>query len=109
MLDAPGGLSSPDLKVPKITFQSVGVSGEVEGGISLLEAAFQLGVDLNHVCGGSAACSTCRVEVLNGLSALTEIGSDERDRMGLEFLEPPYRLACQARILGDVVVRIPDE
>lgn len=95
--------------MPKVTFQPGGRSGEVEPGVSLLEAAFQLGVEVNHVCGGSAACSTCRVIVIAGAGALAEVGTDERDRMALEFLEPPTRLACQARVLSDVVVTIPDE
>ncbi len=94
--------------MPRVTFHPRGVSGEVEPGATLLEAAFQLGVEVNHVCGGSAACSTCRVVVAEGLSALSRIGEDERARMELEFLEPPSRLACQARIMGDVVVTVPD-
>ena len=95
--------------MPKVTFRPAGMSGEVEKGVSLLEAAFQLGADLNHVCGGRAACSTCRVIIVEGAEALAEVGTDERDRMALEFLEPPTRLACQARILGDVVVTIPED
>ena len=76
---------------------------------SLLEAAKTLGFRLNHDCGGNASCTTCRVEVEAGLDQLSEIEFDEQDLLDREGLsEPWHRLGCQARVLGDVVVRVPE-
>ena len=95
--------------MPRVTFLHYGeTSGDVDVNISLLEAAKALGLPLNHDCGGNASCTTCRVEVQTGLDQLSEIDFDEQDLLDREALsEPRHRLACQARVLGDVVVRVP--
>ena len=67
------------------------------------------GFRLNHDCGGNASCTTCRVEVQMGHEHLSEIDFDEQDLLDREALtEPWHRLGCQARVLGDVVVRVPE-
>jgi 2Fe-2S ferredoxin len=44
-----------------------------------------------------------------GHDQLSEIDFDEQDLLDREALsEPHHRLACQARVLGDVVVRVPE-
>jgi 2Fe-2S ferredoxin len=44
-----------------------------------------------------------------GHEHLSEIDFDEQDLLDREALtEPWHRLACQARVLGDVVVRVPE-
>jgi 2Fe-2S ferredoxin len=93
----------------KVTFYPSGKSGEVPEKKSLLEAAQFLGVPLAHECGGFASCSTCRVVVMGGHENLTGIEFEEEDMMDLAGLHPPHRLACQAKILGDVTVQIPGE
>jgi ferredoxin, 2Fe-2S len=95
--------------MPKVIFIPSGKSGDVPEKESVLEAAKRLGVDLAHECGGFASCSTCRVVVEEGHENLTGIEFEEEDMMDLAALLPPHRLACQARILGDVTVRIPGE
>lgn len=97
--------------MPKVTFlHPEGKSGEVEANLSLLEAATALGFPLNHDCGGNASCTTCRVEVQDGGEHLSEIDFDEQDLLDREALsESWHRLGCQARILGDVVVRVPEK
>lgn len=95
--------------MPQVTFHPPGISGGVPEGSSLLEAAEMLGVPLNHVCGGNASCSTCRVHVVEGWDLLTGIEDEEKGILEREWLDPPYRLACQARVKGDVVVTIPPD
>ena len=97
--------------MPKVTFlHPEGKSGEVPENVSLLEASKILGFPLNHDCGGNASCTTCRVEVQEGRDQLSEIEFDEQDLLDRESLfEPQYRLGCQARVLGDVVVKVPEE
>lgn len=97
--------------MPRVTFvHSEGKSGEVPDKVTLLDAAGSLGFPLNHDCGGSASCSTCRVEVMMGGEHLSEIDFDEQDLLDREALTEPYhRLSCQALVLGDVVVRVPED
>ena len=96
--------------MPRVSFlHPEGKSGEVEANLTLLEAAKALGFDLNHDCGGNASCTTCRVEVQIGEEHLSEIDFDEQDLLDREALsEPWHRLGCQAKVLGDVVVRVPE-
>jgi 2Fe-2S ferredoxin len=96
--------------MPRVNFlHPQGKSGEVEANLTLLEAAKALGFELNHDCGGNASCTTCRVEVQMGEDNLSEIDFDEQDLLDREALsEPWHRLGCQAKILGDVVVRVPE-
>jgi ferredoxin, 2Fe-2S len=96
--------------MPRVTFlHPDGRSGEVEANLSLLDAAKALGFRLNHDCGGNASCTTCRVEVQEGHEQLSEIDFDEQDLLDREALsEAWHRLGCQARVLGDVIVRVPE-
>ncbi|WNM58436.1 2Fe-2S iron-sulfur cluster-binding protein [Candidatus Nitrospira allomarina] len=97
--------------MPRVTFlHPEGKSGEVPEGLSLLEVAEQLGFPLNHDCGGNASCTTCRVDVIAGEGNLSDIDFDEQDLLDREALTEPYhRLGCQARVLGDVIVQVPEE
>jgi 2Fe-2S ferredoxin len=98
------------MEMPRVTFlHPEGKSGEVEVNTSLLDAAKALGFPLHHDCGGNASCTTCRVEVQFGQEQLSEIDFDEQDLLDREALsEPWHRLGCQARVLGDVIVRVPE-
>src|SRR5574341_2267077 len=96
--------------MPRVTFlHPEGKSGEVEVNTALLDAAKALGFPLNHDCGGNASCTTCRVEVQAGGECLSEIEFEEQDLLDREALsEPWHRLGCQAKVLRDVVVRVPE-
>ncbi len=95
--------------MPRIKFvHPQGLSGEVEPSTSILEASKILGFTLAHDCGGNASCTTCRVEVESGGEHLSEVDFDEQDLLDRENLtEAFHRLGCQAKIVGDVVVRVP--
>jgi 2Fe-2S ferredoxin len=104
--------------VPKVTFLPLNVTAEFElqrlpyrghgrpG--SILDVALNLGVPLEHSCGGNCACTTCHVVVRQGERSLSPMDDFEADRLDLaEGLTLHSRLACQAVALGDVVVEIP--
>lgn len=75
---------------------------DVAEGTSLLEACEALGCGIEAACGGFAACNTCRVAVLGGAGGLSALCDEE-----LPFLDADdQRLACQACVRGDVVVRL---
>jgi ferredoxin len=55
------------------------------------------------------ACGACVIEVLEGISNLTEANQSERDFLTiLGYAESRYRLACQCRLQGDITIRAID-
>jgi 2Fe-2S ferredoxin len=76
---------------------------------SILDVCLNFGIQLEHACGGSCACTTCHVVVKDGTDAnLTEMEDDEADRLDMApGLTIHSRLGCQAVMKGDVVVEIP--
>ena len=76
---------------------------------SLLDIALNNGLQLEHACGGSCACTTCHVVAKQGLNNLSEMEDDEMDRVeqAADF-QLNSRLGCQAVVKGDVTVHIPD-
>jgi 2Fe-2S ferredoxin len=79
----------------------------VASGTSILEAALAARVDLDHFCGGNRSCGTCRVEIVAGGSNLSPRLPSEALVLGPRRQGAEHRLACQARVLGPVQVRIP--
>ena len=77
---------------------------------SLLDFAMKNGIDIDHACGGFAACSTCHVIVHQGLETCNEISDDEDEMLDeAPGLTMKSRLACQCVPDGsqDVVFEIP--
>ncbi len=71
---------------------------------TLLELALANEIPLFHECGGRARCSTCRVRIVEQLDNVQPRSAQEdklAQRMGWD---EDIRLACQARVTGDVVV-----
>jgi ferredoxin, 2Fe-2S len=88
--------------MPRLTFVDEGKAAEFPAGKSILICAGELGVRVSQVCGGDGACGTCRIEVVEGWDNLTAPTPEET----YKELEPPYRLSCQAKLLGDVIVKV---
>ena len=75
---------------------------------SLLDVAINFGIQLEHACGGSCACTTCHVIVKGGDENLSPADDDELDRLDMApGLTLHSRLGCQAVVTGDVTVEIP--
>lgn len=81
----------------------------VEPGISICDALLQNGVDIEHACEKSCACTTCHVIIRQGLSSLNPAEELEDDMLDKAWgLEPNSRLSCQAMVANaDLVVEIP--
>jgi 2Fe-2S ferredoxin len=94
--------------MPNVTFLPAGKTVQARQGETLLEVALRGGVAIPHSCGGFCACVSCHVMVKSGsehLSPMEECEEEKLDRArGLTLTS---RLACQARVLGDVTVEIP--
>lgn len=86
-----------------------GVLFNAEPGVSICDALLQHGVEIEHACEKSAACTTCHVIVRVGLDSLKEAEEIEDDLLDRAWgLEPNSRLSCQAVVADkNLVVEIP--
>ena len=82
---------------------------EAEPGTTICDAALQHGIDIEHACEKSCACTTCHVYIREGGESLNESEEDEDDLLDKAWgLEPDSRLSCQAIVANqDLVVEIP--
>jgi ferredoxin len=99
---------SPTTPSEKVKVTINGISGEVDTGKTLLEAADDIGAGLMHLCFGNGLCSTCRVEIVDGEKSLSPKEIKERICLDYRFcFDPNTRLACQAKVQGPVEVAAP--
>jgi len=91
----------------KVTFLPDGQATVVPCGVTLAEAAARAGVFLSMPCGGRGVCGKCRVTITAG--GVSEPTSAEASLLEAELLSKGVRLACQARVCGEVVVEVPQE
>ncbi len=82
---------------------------DVAPGTTILDAALEHGIELEHACDKSCACTTCHVIVREGFVSLNEAEELEDDLLDKAWgLEPESRLGCQAIVADeDLVVEIP--
>jgi len=82
---------------------------EAEPGISICDAALRNGIEIEHACEKSCACTTCHVVVREGFDSLAEADETEEDLLDKAWgLEPESRLSCQALVgVEDLVIEIP--
>ena len=88
-------------------------------GTTVLQAARELGVDIDSICGGHASCGRCQVEPLEGTFAsegmisspahLGDLSETELSCLGTGILRTGNRFSCQAKILGDVRIDVPPD
>lgn len=110
-----------------VILQPSGRRGYVDEGISLREAARQLGVEIESICAENATCGKCKVVIEEGTFERYGITS-RRDHLSppsaeeIDFFRRrpkmmqthhwevgQVRLSCQAKVLGDVLVHVPEE
>jgi ferredoxin, 2Fe-2S len=92
----------------KVTFLPLNKTVEVKEGHSVLDAALANDIELEHACGGVAACSTCHVIVRQGYEKLPPASDREEDMLdNAACLTTKSRLGCQIEVNTDLVVEIP--
>jgi 2Fe-2S ferredoxin len=82
---------------------------EAQTGETICEALLREGVEIEHACEMSCACTTCHVIVREGFQSLEASDELEDDLLDMAWgLEPESRLSCQAKVgQVDLVVEIP--
>lgn len=78
-------------------------------GESICDAALEHGIQIEHACEKSCACTTCHVIIREGYDSLEPADELEDDLLDKAWgLTPDSRLSCQALVADeDLVVEIP--
>ena len=81
----------------------------VSTGQKLCEVLLENGIEIEHACEMSCACTTCHVVVRKGFDSLKEPSEMEEDLLDMAWgLESHSRLSCQS-VIGkeDLTIDIP--
>jgi 2Fe-2S ferredoxin len=95
--------------LPHAEICPAGATFEGEAGKSLLDNLLDHGIDVEHACEKSCACTTCHVIVREGFDTLPPSSDDEDDLLDRAWgLTPVSRLSCQAIVQDEPLkVEIP--
>ena len=100
----------PVIKIlPHPEYAPEGKHVQAPAGTSICEALLDNGIEIEHACEQSCACTTCHVIVRQGFDSLGEMDESEEDLLDRAWgLEPTSRLSCQAILSNqDVTIEIP--
>ncbi|MEJ2658061.1 MAG: ASKHA domain-containing protein [Desulfobacterales bacterium] len=102
-----------------IIFQPSGSRGKIFKGKTVLEAAREIGENIESLCGGKGICGKCRILISEGHYPKYGIDSRRKNLSGWQKTETKFidkkqrtegfRLACRAAIKGDVLAFVPEE
>jgi len=100
-----------------LVFTPSGKRGRFAVGTPVLQAARQLGVDIDSICGGRGICGRCKVVLSTGEFAkhgitseadnLSELSAPEQRYATSNELAEGARLSCHTKLLGDAVIDVP--
>lgn len=77
-----------------------------EPGTSICDVLLENGIEIEHACEKSCACTTCHVVIREGYNSLEAAEETEDDLLDKAWgLEPTSRLSCQA-IVGETPLTI---
>jgi 2Fe-2S ferredoxin len=95
--------------LPHDTLCPEGRTIEAVPGRTICDTLLEAGIEIEHACEKSCACTTCHVVVREGFDSLAEATEKEDDLLDKAWgLEMTSRLSCQARVGGErLVLEIP--
>ena len=88
-----------------VRFEPLGRSVVVSSGVSLLEGARRVGIELASNCSGQGDCGQCGLIILEG--KVSELCEEEGHYLSHDEIQANWRLACCARVYSPVRVLIP--
>lgn len=95
--------------LPHVELCPEGTVIDAQPGMTICDALLANGVDIEHACEKSCACTTCHVIIREGFETLNPSDEKEDDLLDKAWgLEPNSRLSCQALVDNqDLVIEIP--
>ena len=95
--------------LPHVELCPEGAVIDAKAGETICDTLLANGIEIEHACEKSCACTTCHVIIREGFEALEASEEKEDDLLDKAWgLEPTSRLSCQAKVDGaDLVIEIP--
>lgn len=93
----------------KVVFQPSGRRGMATKVKTFLQVSRELGVDIESPCGGAGTCGKCKVKIEAGCLNLSPLTEQEKALLTAEEQADNLRLACCAKIQGDVTAFVPEQ
>ena len=95
--------------LPNKDFYPDGTVIEADTGTSVCRGLLDNGIEIEHACEMSNACTTCHIYVREGFDSIEESDEIEDDLLDKAWgLDPDSRLSCQAIVSQeDLVIEIP--
>ena len=78
---------------------------EVEQGSSVLQTLAANDIYLSSACGGKGSCGQCKCQIVEGGG---EILDSEKPHFTRKQIKEHYRLGCQAKVKGDISIKVPE-
>lgn len=100
----------PQIKVlPHEELCPNGAEFAVDTNMTVCNALLANGIEIEHACEMSCACTTCHVVIRKGFDSLVEATEREDDLLDMAWgLTSQSRLSCQAKVgSDDLTVEIP--
>jgi len=94
------------VRIRNLNDLEIQVDNDQETVLSALQRNF---VDWMHACGGKGRCTTCKAIVEEGLDEMSELSEAELKYKEKGLLGSNERLICQTRVLGNVIIVVPEE
>lgn len=95
--------------LPHVELCPHGAAIDATPGKTICDTLLENGIEIEHACEKSCACTTCHVIVREGFESLLPAEELEEDLLDKAWgLEPTSRLSCQALVMSqDLVIEIP--
>jgi 2Fe-2S ferredoxin len=93
--------------IVEITFLPNNKKIAVRPGTTILDAAGKARIQIRSRCGGNASCLMCKVTVQPSAN-LQPMTENESRKLG-DLASDNIRLACQARVTGEITVEVPED
>lgn len=103
----------------KLIFMPSGIQTTGDAGETVYDAALRSGVDMQSICGGKGLCKRCQIEFEPGEFAkfnisvsganIPKLSPTEKKARHDGELSDTRRLACRAKICGDLVIEVPSD
>lgn len=95
--------------LPHVELCPEGAVIEAKSGDTICDTLLNNGIEIEHACEKSCACTTCHVVIREGFDTLEPSEEKEDDLLDKAWgLEPTSRLSCQAKVADtDLVIEIP--
>ena len=111
-------LQTPDAGKHLVILMPSGRRGYISHGRPVLEAARELGVEIESICAWRLTCGKCKIRVEEGnfqkhgiTSSSAHISEPSQEELTLlhQMGSDSHRLSCSARVEGDLLITVPEE